>query len=273
MAKMPGEGMERQKLKTRRLDLSRATFVIPLRIDSEDRLRNARLVIEYLERYLDTNLLVIEYDTTRKFSWRKSSGNLRYIFYKTDDANFWKTKVLNSAVQYVRTPCLVIQDADVIIEPRHLSDAYILVTRERADIVFPFRNDVMWVPSEAVGAIDHLDAAEISRWDYEVASSRKNDYLFVGLCVFVNLDSFVRIGKFNQNIRSWGYEDVEFYERAKKLGLRIRRLTNMPYHLGHALSENSRPHDRYFVHNKRQYDLTINSSSEELAKIVENWKW
>ena len=86
-------------------------------------------------------------------------------------------------------------------------------------------------------------------------------------------DSFRRIGKFNQNIRSWGYEDVEFFERATKLGLTIRRLANMPDHLGHGRTKDSNPHNRHYTSNREHYERTRNASPRELGLMVQQWSW
>ncbi len=256
-------------------DLSGITFIIPLQIDTPDRLRNIILVLDYLNTYLSTSFMVAEYDNTPKFSMSETGAieNCRHVFIKTEDRNFWKTKVMNIAVEKIDTPCFVLQDADVVIEPVYLEKAYRLLLEENVDFVFPFRNDVMWIPEEVVARFDNIRLHHLHQWNYETASGRDEEYIFVGLCNFIKTESFRHIGKFNQNIRSWGFEDVELYERARKLGLNIRRLDNIPYHLGHRRTGNSNAENSYFKRNKEQYELTRGLSREELVKIIQKWNW
>ena len=44
-------------------DLSNATFIIPIRIESEDRLRNVLTVVYFLLNNFDTNIIVKEVDS------------------------------------------------------------------------------------------------------------------------------------------------------------------------------------------------------------------
>ena len=48
-------------------DLSQATFIIPIRIESNDRLRNVITSICYLLKNFDTNIIVKEVDKTSVF--------------------------------------------------------------------------------------------------------------------------------------------------------------------------------------------------------------
>ena len=48
-------------------DLKNATFIMPLRIESEDRLRNIVISLAYLLKNFDTNVIIQEVDTDSKF--------------------------------------------------------------------------------------------------------------------------------------------------------------------------------------------------------------
>ena len=43
-------------------DLTDVTFIIPVKIDSDDRRRNLKITLSYLQRNFDTNIIVCESD-------------------------------------------------------------------------------------------------------------------------------------------------------------------------------------------------------------------
>ena len=45
-----------------KLDLKDVTFTIPVRIESEDRKRNLKTVIQYMVHHLDTNIIILVWD-------------------------------------------------------------------------------------------------------------------------------------------------------------------------------------------------------------------
>ena len=49
------------------VSLKEATFIIPLRIETDDRMRNIITTLIYLLRNFDTNIIVKEFDSTSTF--------------------------------------------------------------------------------------------------------------------------------------------------------------------------------------------------------------
>ena len=50
-----------------KIDLSQATFIIPIRIESTDRLRNVITIVSFLVENFDTNIIVKEVDSKSVF--------------------------------------------------------------------------------------------------------------------------------------------------------------------------------------------------------------
>ena len=61
------------------VDLSNATFIMPLRIESQDRLRNVVLSLTYLLSNFKTNVIIEEVDTESKFQ-RLHKKTKRFTF-------------------------------------------------------------------------------------------------------------------------------------------------------------------------------------------------
>ena len=50
-----------------KIDLSQATFIIPIRIESTDRLRNVITIVAFLVENFDTNIIIKEVDSKSVF--------------------------------------------------------------------------------------------------------------------------------------------------------------------------------------------------------------
>ena len=84
------------------IDFKDVTFIIPVRFDSEDRKRNFRITIAFLEKHFDTNIIVMESDKTSNEEFVKSiSEKLTYVFEKNDSHLFHRTKMLNDIIHHL----------------------------------------------------------------------------------------------------------------------------------------------------------------------------
>ena len=129
-------------------NLKNTTFIIPLRIDTGDRLRNVILSTAYLLYNFDTTVMIKEVDSERRFETFAlpiidrlvETENLVHIFEeetRTDDA-FHRTKVLNDMVMESTTDIVVNYDTDLILPVSSYTDAVKMLNGEY-DVVYPFR--------------------------------------------------------------------------------------------------------------------------------------
>jgi len=86
-----------------KIDLKEATFIIPIRIESQDRLRNVITTTAFLLENFDTNITIKEVDSESVF--QKDALpilkdildveiNVNHIFEKSDDPLFHRQRVL-----------------------------------------------------------------------------------------------------------------------------------------------------------------------------------
>ena len=90
-----------------RTDLSQATFIIPIRIESTDRLRNVVTTTAFLMENFDTNIIIKEVDAEPVFQrdaiplleeildFNIWETNFNYIYERSDEPLFHRQKVLN----------------------------------------------------------------------------------------------------------------------------------------------------------------------------------
>ncbi len=74
-------------------DLKRATFLIPVKFDSLERVRNLKIVLRFLSTYVETSILVMEIG--RQCYFRQQIEDLldrvEYVFAKDDEDFFHRT--------------------------------------------------------------------------------------------------------------------------------------------------------------------------------------
>ena len=102
-----------------KINLSEATFIIPIRIESPDRLRNVVTTTAFLMENFDTNIIIKEVDKEPVFQrdalplleeildfniWE----NFNYIFERSDDPLFHRQRVLNELIMEADTHIVVL---------------------------------------------------------------------------------------------------------------------------------------------------------------------
>ena len=111
----------------KKTNLSNCTFIIPVRIDSNDRTRNLITVLCFLLRQFDTKIilkevasqpLVDEYilPQVKEFLDNDLKG-FTYLFEKSDNPEFHRMKIINEVLNQVETDVVVNYDSDVLLKP------------------------------------------------------------------------------------------------------------------------------------------------------------
>ena len=129
------------------IDLSNVTFIIPLRIDSDDRLRNIILSVSFLLNVFDCKLIVKESDEISKFNtWAfpliesiTDTKNLTYIFEENYDEHFHRTKILNEMIMQTTTEIVVNYDSDIILPIQSYVKAKEMLDSGKYEVVYPYR--------------------------------------------------------------------------------------------------------------------------------------
>jgi tetratricopeptide (TPR) repeat protein len=220
-----------------RYDLGDVTFIIPVYIESDDRARNLEIILAFLARHFDTNVLVCEDVKNRPPRAPEGVDRLAYrrlVVTGNDTPYFHKTWMINHAVENVRTPFVVAHDSDAVIAPVQYAAA-----RARAGraVVFPYNGTVVDIPRSASDAFaGHLDPAEV---DLIAAENLYPGLAANGGAVLFERETLRRAGGFNERIVAWGLEDREIIERLAKLGHVAERLGGPLVHLRHVRTTNS----------------------------------
>ena len=129
------------------IDLKSTTFIIPIRIESEDRMRNVITILCYLLKNFDAKVILKEVDTESVFKNEvlpqikdylgNDITNLTHLFEESDDSVFYRMKVLNEMISIANTDIIVNYDCDVLFK----KDTYIKSVKmieDGCDLVYPY---------------------------------------------------------------------------------------------------------------------------------------
>jgi len=261
------------------IDLSKATFIIPLRIESEDRMRNIITLLCFLLENFDTKVIVKEVDSNPVFEKNvlpqvkefldKEDIPLFHIFEHSDDPIFYRMHILNEMISQCDTEIVVNYDSDVLLPLKSYVSSYNMIVNEGYDLVYPYGDGTY---QKQVLADDSLVSDFLNQnFDFGILDSKSqmstSDF---GWVQFFNRLSYIEGGMENENFKGSSPEDKERYYRFKTLGYNVGRIDNLIYHLEHSRGRNSWPAsiqgNPYMKQNFELWEMIQKMNCEQLKK-------
>jgi predicted glycosyltransferase involved in capsule biosynthesis len=250
------------------IDFRDVTFIIPIRFDSEDRKRNFKITINFLEKNFDTNIIVMESDKDSNEDFVRSASNkLEYIFEKDESHLFHRTKMLNAMTKLSKTNIVVNYDVDVLFTlDQYVASRFALNTG--SDFVFPYNGKFYDIKLDYFKAIENGEFDKINLNNCRLFNSNS-----VGGAIFFKKDSYQKIGLENENFISWGHEDWERVGRMKKMGYEVHRVDGVLYHLTHFRTHNSGGSNPMAKNNENEYNKVMSMNKQQLEEYIDSWDW
>ena len=284
-------------------DLKNTTFIVPLQIDTGDRLRNVILSTSYLLHHFDTTVMIKEVDSERRFENYAlpiikrlvDTSNLIHIFEqdtRTDDS-FHRTKVLNDMVLESKTDIVVNYDTDLILPLDSYTQAKEMLEGEY-DVVYPFRYGShgerkvnLGFTIETQEDMNNFENQEfVSRFIESKYNSECFDDRFFyypshfgpgwaayGMVQFFNRRVYIDGYLENEGFIAYAPEDEERHYRWKTLGYNIGRVDNYAYHLEHQRTQNSWYHNPHMQNNNNLWEHLKQLNKEQLIEYYENQQY
>ncbi len=218
-----------------KIDLEDVSFLIPVRIDSPERMENLTMVLEFIKKHFDTHIIVLEAD--KKEQVHHSCIDTK-IFIEDHDPVFYRTKYLNRMTRNSLTSFLAIWDTDVLLNPLQIKKSVDLLISEEADMVFPYDGNFYNTPPllvEMYKSINKVEFFEENVGKLNLMHSNQS----VGGAFLVNKIKYCEAGMENENFYGWGPEDAERVKRWEILGYNIKRVSGPLFHLYHPRMSNS----------------------------------
>jgi len=242
------------------MDLS---FIIPIRIESKDRLMNAITTISYLLNVVpEAQVYVKEVDSQSIFSERAlpeikkvaNTDKLVHLFQVSEpESLFHRTKYINDLFMETTSKVVWHYDIDVLFPLSTYKATYDAIVDGGYDFMYPFGCGVY---QNAVKYTDELcNKFIMSGYNLELLEEHSFRLAStVGFSQVFNRESYISFGMMNENFMSWGCEDCELYYRMMELGYKVGRINNDVYHLEHSRTFNSHYHNPQFQSNNRLWE-------------------
>ena len=257
------------------------TFLLPCRIESEDRLRNVITSTTYLlKNFPEAKVILKEVDERSHFKFRAlpvikkyvQVENLTHIFEESDEKFFHKTKILNDLLVASDTEIVYNHDVDVVLPVSSYESAYNAIKENQLDVVYPFGCGVyQWAVNYSESSFNqfldsNFDFNVLKNSKFRVASS-------IGWGQMIKRQTEIDVGFWNENFISWGAEDCEFYFRLNSLGHRVGRVYNDIYHFEHGRTFNSHYHNPKFMDNHNLWQNIRTWDQNQLIKYYSGQKY
>ena len=253
------------------------TFLLPCRIESEDRLRNVVTSVTYLlKNFPEAKVIVKEVDTHSHFKFRAyptirnyaSTDNLTHIFEESSEKFFHKTRILNDLLVASETEIVYNHDVDIVLPIPSYKRAYEAIKTGDADVVYPFGCGVYqwavnyWENTFSQFLDSGFNFSVLNDSKFRVASS-------IGWGQMIKRQVEIDVGFWNENFVSWGAEDCEFYFRLNSFGCRVGRVNSDVYHFEHGRTFNSHYHNPKFADNHNLWQNIRTWDSHKLKGYYE----
>jgi hypothetical protein len=260
-----------------KIDLTEATFIIPIRIESSDRLRNVITTTAFLLENFDTNIIIKEVDNESVFK-RDALPilkdildvdiNVNHIFQKSNDPSFHRQKVLNEMIMESTTDIVVNYDCDVLLPIDSYYEAYSSVLHNTHDVIYPYGQGMY---QYQVKATDKIVSQFLQTYDFNILEKHSNQYTSdFGWVQFFNRQVYIDGGMENENFIAYAPEDKERFYRFTTLGYNVGRVNNYVYHLEHSRGYNSWLNNPHMQTNNALWEKIQTMNNDQLKEYYSN---
>jgi len=251
------------------------TFMLPILVESPDRLRNVRMVLPYLVHCCpDATFRIQEYpsDDTAKVQkiveeQRAKGANIIYELLE-ERTMFHRTRCLNEMLVATTTTLVVNYDIDVLL-PAWLYDYVCILLRKGTELVYPFG----FVCPDGRSVLDATQKEQLFLQEFrlDAFTNFKPGTTETGHASFFQTEAYRRMGGESELYCCYGPEDRERCLRAHRCGLKIQYLAGSTVfhleHSRHATSGNSKGATRRY-RLEEIYNTLHRLSPEEYASWI-----
>ena len=238
-------------------DFMDCTFLIPYRKgDNQDREDNLLHVLNFLNKFLKTNVVIIEQANNKTETLNILNGknfsnlNISYNDY-INNGCFHKTKLYNLGLKQITTEIVVAYDVDVIFPIEQLVKARENL-KNNYDYSYPFNGNYIEISKQL------HDERKILLNDFNFDSYTKlvtaihenNEKIHFrrrppgiiracppGGCVFIKRSVYIEMGMENEDFCGYAPEDAERKQRLKVFGYKEGIVSGNLYHIEHNIEQ------------------------------------
>lgn len=275
-----------------KVDLPVCTYLIPLRIESADRMRNIITSVCYLLKNIDAPIIIKEFDKESIYESavlpqlkivcsEEELKKITHVFEQTDEFIFHRTRLINDMVMMADTPFVCNHDSDIILPTQthffantFLKNGYLApdapegTEPQDVECVYPYGYGDFQL---RVFADDQIVSKFInSNFNFHAFDGKlkQHDAKF-GFAQFFDREEYIRLGMENEKFISYGYEDDERFHRFNTCS-KVIRINDYIYHLEHERTQNSWFTNPHIEDNRKEWEKLKFYGKKALIKYYEN---
>lgn len=270
------------------MNTENVTAIIPIRIDSPERLKNINTTISFLLKFYNCKIIVKEVDANQKV-FLKNNPRLTYIFEQTNDLSYFhRTKILNDMLFLVETKYTINYDCDILI-PQENMNKTLKMLEAGYDFVFPYEKGTVLTfwdfnDQQIEKILSNTDTSWLSYLlnKYPIETPHSGLEIFkelnlgkiitAGGIQFINTESYKRAFGENESFVDWGPEDQERLYRFLILGYKVGWIDcGSVFHMNHPKSVATDNNNKY---NQKNHELwnQITSTFKTKEQLTEYLK-
>ena len=275
-----------------KMDLSACTYMIPLRVESPDRMRNIITVLLYLIRNIKAPIIVKEFDKESIYeasvlpqiaqvATQEELSQIKHVFEESDEFTFHRTRLINDMIMMADTPIVCNYDCDILLPPethfhacKYLAEGYLPPNShegtipEPVKVVYPYGYGMF---QQQIFADDQTVSNFInSNFNFHAFDGKMRPYdAKFGFCQFFNREEYIRLGMENEKFISYGYEDDERYHRFNMCS-NVIRVNDVIYHLEHKRSVNSWFTNPHIENNRKEWEKIKFYGKDKIEEYYQN---
>ena len=257
-----------------KFDLSNCSIVIPVSIDSKERLEHIQFLYKYFDQhFLNHELIVVEQGDIPKVPKQK---NVRMEFVEKG-GSFSSAAISNIGASLVSNPFFCKYDVDAFIHPKAIFDAFeMLKTKSEKSFILPYngislniknplRYQLMQLPN--FQSLPFIEKDELDGWAGENMDVKNDNSK--GLIHLFRTKVFKEFGGYNEEFFGWGYEDDEILARFEKLTKPATFLDSYnAFHFDHPRT----PGDPLQAFKNQYRSLVVkNMDIQDISEYIKTW--
>lgn len=250
-------------------DLKDVSFLIPIRVDSNERFENIHWIIEFIKEYFTTTIIVLEAD---KDEFVQSLLIDKKLFIKDHDPIFHRTRYLNQMIRHSTTNFIAVWDADVLTNSKQIIEAVTILRKEKTEVVFPYDGHFYEVPHIIRNIYKE-------KKDFNILEKNWEKFLlyywthFFGGAFIINRKAYIDSGMENENFYGWGPEDEERVKRWEILGYKIERTNGPMFHFDHPRKNSWFASKELQIQNRKELIKVCQMNRNQLSSYVKSFEW
>jgi len=223
------------KLKSKekiKVDLKDVTFLLILKIDSDEQIENTNTIVRYLIKYFNTTIIILEADEFQRYFPEIESDEVTYKFVSDNSFVLQKNRWINYLFPAINTLYFSVWDIDTIVPEKQVIDGIKMLRSGKSVMNLPYDGRICYCDKlmsnifRQIVSIEHL-------YKYKTAFELYEGWNSCGSVFFASKKGYIEAGTENDKILNSKIVDEDRVKRLEVSGLIISRSEGPIFKLWH----------------------------------------